>query len=475
MKIKAVVVICSLLILASIELCINAAAEPLVTGQPPSTVDQTAGATKLADAIKSNDYKVIPMIFTSYFAKGILIYTNPTDALQLTELLEQTVKTKLEQRKSLASLQNLAGQRFSKIIEDSKKILMAQLTPLGTFEEKTGVLSVIAELLSYDELVKMARTSHAMYQALLPEMERRKELIKYWTENEIVPITINVKYCRSIAFSHDGNLLALEENNSIQIVNGKTGTPLNSINKDVEEHWVSISFSPKSNKLAFSPNYVIASIWDVDKNEIVKKTNVESNIRCLVFSPDENTVAIGCYDGKIVLWNLITGEKKAFQAHDGKVRSIAYSPDGKKFVSGGFDLNLKVWDHDGKLINSHFNEGCETFEVVFSPDNETVTAIESHRDISKSYILLWNTKTEQTKIIKDYLHSISLSPDGLLLACDLDYRVSLLSLITGKSIKQLKANGIVELVRFAPNGRMIASYSEEQRELVLWKAKAISK
>ncbi len=489
MKIKAVVVICSLLIVASIELCLNAAAEPLVTGQLPLTVYQTAGATKLADAIKSNDYKIIPMIFASYFTKGILIYENPTAALQLTEQLEQTIKTKLEEQKSLASLQNLAGQRFSKIIENSKKMLMAaQKQSWGEFEKINQVVLQIAEYLSYDALVKWMRTSHEIYKTLLPEMQRRKELINYWTNHEFFPvITIKGDHnIGSIDFSHDGTTIASNEigEDVIRIWDVRTGKQMQTIHKEAGS-LSDVCFSLKSNKLAYVSTHNTAAIWDLDKNVLIASKTLQdptSKIISLALSPDEHMLAIGCDDGKIVLWNISTDKTKLFSAHNGGVNTIAFSRDGTKFVSGGYVSRFKIWDsvkvwETAKTIYT-FPEATNTVSVAFSPDNETVAATNAEmKEYPTDEIILLNINDNKKRILKGpkelNISSIDFSPDGMMLVAGLRRRgysgtIKLWALNTGTPIHEFET-GSVSSVKFSPTGKIIASCSNNQ--LQLWKAK----
>ncbi len=390
---------------------------------------------------------------------------------------------------AICSLLILASIELCLCAATQPKEKAPERTPLGSFEKNPVALLVIAPLLTYDELVRLAQTSASIYSILLPEMRRRKEaLINYWTNHEFFPvITIEGdRTIQSISFSHDGTTLASGENSEdvIRIWDTQTGKQIKTIQKEADT-FGNVCFSSKSNQLAYASESGTAAIWDLDKNVLIASKTLQyptSTIFSLALSPDERMLAIGCNNGKIVLWNISTDKTKLFSAHTGGVYTIAFSRDGTKFVSGGYISRIKIWDsvkvwETAKPIYT-FPEATNTVSVAFSPDNETVAATSGRKgEHSFDEIILLNINDNQKRILKASKHrrlsSIDFSPDGMMLVAGLklgsDYgTIKLWALNTGTLIKKFTTDPILS-VKFSPTGKMMASCSNNQ--LRLWKVK----
>jgi len=473
MKINSVILICGLFIFALIEVSLKVAAEHLVADKPGLTADQTTGAVKLADAITHNDTKVIPEIFIANLLEGILIYKNPDTALKLTGALEESVKARIKTTGDISfnSLRNNAGRAFSRLIEEIRKdIQVTQTAQQPSGYEFHPSISRIAQNESYDVLLRLAQSSHRIYDILLPELQKKFDSIQYWEKNELIPVNLMANsHLFSIAFSYDGTMLASEgDEKIIRIGDVRTAKQIKQLNKDAEFYNCKISFSPKSNKLAFSPKAGIVSIWDADTNTIVKSTKITGEAYSLAFSRDENTLAIGM-NGKILLWNLVSNEQKhLYPDGKGHIFSMNFSFDGTHLVASDRGKNIRVWDTKTLELIDEIHTSFWGGLVAFSPDNETFAVADLESIIIRNIV-----SKQQRSINIKYNHSVAFSPDGLLLVVASSYQINFYSVATLTQIRSINERDR-SVVAFSPNGKILAA-ALFGPIIQLWQAKSTSK
>lgn len=216
-------------------------------------------------------------------------------------------------------------------------------------------------------------------------------------------------WIRALAFSPDGQYLALSTDAEIMLLVAKTGKHERSVafagvggmTKDEEEELQSVASSSNVHNLAFSgdgeilagvgPNwrgawgdlhpstmkivgrFLLASIVPglgtgtagLEKSAGLKR---EINYRGLALSPDGRLAAMG--HGRLVkLWDVINdNDLQTLVGHTANVTSVAMTPDGRVIVSGGQDGVLKVWERaTGREIASFLALGNEDY-VAVTPD-----------------------------------------------------------------------------------------------------------
>ena len=319
-------------------------------------------------------------------------------------------------------------------------------TPLGAFEEKPDVIAPIAERLSYDELVKMARTSHEMYKALRLEMERRKVLVKYWQNNEMVPNPISKDFVGSLVrvnLSPDGTKLVTEDIEHTYVWDVASGKQLDKF-KFIEDQ-IMVDFSPDGLTLA-SAQTNRAKIWDIKKELPIKLIRTNERISSIAFSPDGKNLAIGC-ENTIFMWHIKSGTivtllHKNFQ-------SFAFSADGKMLASENGDGLIKIWDVflPRKINDFQLKVGPnKNLSLDFCPDNTTIALGNDEK------IILWNIKSNNKKVIipspTSVVRSLSFSPDGMILASASSDGIIRLWEKSGNLIKTLAAKEPVNFVKF---------------------------
>jgi WD40 repeat protein len=117
--------------------------------------------------------------------------------------------------------------------------------------------------------------------------------------------------------------------------------------------------------------------------------------------------------------------------HTDQVNAVAVTPDGRWAVSGSRDKTIKVWDiESSKLVVTHTGPAREVNSVTVTPDGKRI---------------LFGTRGEYVK-------------QGLQVA-EIDSKVTLWDLHSGKEIASFRHDGGVSAVAMTPDGRRVVSGS----------------
>jgi Tol biopolymer transport system component len=277
----------------------------------------------------------------------------------------------------------------------------------------------------------------------------------------------------SVAFSHDGDLLAAGTfTGEVKVWHAASALPLHTFrgHTDVVR---SVAFSPDGKTLASGSADRTVHLWEVSSGRCLKILQVQnSTVLTVAFSPDGKTLVSGdgSDDHTIRLWGVSSGQcLNTLRAHTEKVWSVAFSPDGKTLASGGFDQTVRLWNVSSgtclKTLQGHTNR---VESIAFSPDGKTLAS--SYED---HLVRLWVVGNGQClKSFRghtDIVWSVAFSPDGRTLASGSeDQTVRLWDASTGQCLKTLQGHlNLVRSVVFSPDGRTLASGSYDG-SIKLW-------
>ncbi len=248
----------------------------------------------------------------------------------------------------------------------------------------------------------------------------------------------------SVAFSPDGNTLAIRGRNEVLLGDINTGSlrtftgtrrvfdPHTGVTTGFSPNVFSVAFSPDGNTLAIGGNWII-SLLNTNTGETIHNfTDIACRIESVAFSPDGNTLAGGGSDGIVRLWDIKTETQRQIPTGQNGDIKVAFSPDGNTLATvpdiGG---QVLLWDvNTEKQLREFTAEGSppisRIFSMAFSPDGNTLaTGSEDYLDLGTRSrwdwtVTLWDVNTGKTlQTLTGHtrtVSSISFSPDGATLA-----------------------------------------------------------
>ena len=270
----------------------------------------------------------------------------------------------------------------------------------------------------------------------------------------------------SVAFSPDGNLLAMGDSNG-EIRLYQVADCQQILTCKGHTNWVvSLAFSPDGRTFASSSTDHIMKLWDIGTGQCLQiLQGHDDEVWSVAFSPDGDILASGSDDQTVRLWSVRTGEcLRVLQEHTAWVISVAFSPDGQTLASGSDDQTVRLWDfHTGECLRIFQGHHDGVRSITFSPQG---TMLVSGSD--DQTVRLWDVSTgECLRIFQGHraaIWSVAFSSKGDTLASGShDQTVRLWDFSSGECLRIFQGHSNwVFSVAFSPRGDMLASGSRDQ-------------
>lgn len=236
---------------------------------------------------------------------------------------------------------------------------------------------------------------------------------------------------------------------------------------------LAVAYSNDGNKIAIADNEGIIYIWQVanDQLELTLKGHTDW-VWSIAWSPDDKTLASSSSDRTIKLWDITTGQCfLTSPSNTNSNESVAWSPDGQILASGGEDLTIRIWHpQTGKNIKAFKLDTDWLFwaSVAWSPDGKILAVAVQEK------IQLWDLATATCiKTIlghEQYIVSVVWHPTANILASSsTDCTIKIWHLDTEECLQILQHDNYVWSVAWSHNGKMLASVSCDQKAK-LWDA-----
>ncbi len=204
--------------------------------------------------------------------------------------------------------------------------------------------------------------------------------VRLWDQTTDKPLSptvdAGVGFALDVAFSANGDLLAVGGDDGTQLFDARTLRPIGSpLVLPGSTEWV--AFSPDSTELATSTSKGFVRLWHVPDGRAVAPPLRVSPTRAtdVAFNPNGRTLVVGTHEGTAVTIDAATGVrigKPLRVSRDGETYAVEFSPDGETLATGTETGEIQLWDaatgtRRGAPLLFH---DSLVYVIVFSPNGK---------------------------------------------------------------------------------------------------------
>jgi WD40 repeat protein len=270
----------------------------------------------------------------------------------------------------------------------------------------------------------------------------------------------------SVVFSPDGKQLASgSHDKTVKVWDVATGQATLTL-RGHTDRVTSVAFSAGGKRLVSGSHDKTLKVWDtVTGRQIISLNRHVGEVLSVAFSPNGKRVASAGTDMTVLIWDAANGRQVlSLPGHSAVVQSISFSPDGRRLASASEDQTVRIWDAGrGTALFTLRGHSGPVGTVVFSPDGERIASASSMDFAGHHEIKVWNSVARQEAIVltnhSSWVYAVAFSADGRHLAsASADGSAKVWVAATGQEVRSFAGHsGMVYRVAFNPGGKSIAS------------------
>ena len=270
--------------------------------------------------------------------------------------------------------------------------------------------------------------------------------------------------CWSLAFSPDGETLAVGQKGTIDLLDAATGASAGKL-EGHKDRVYALSFRRDGARLASAGDDGTAIVWDL-ASRLAILTIPEGSllpIKALSYNPSGDRLVGGTDFGTVATWDAATGrELSRSRGHGGKIKRISFDRSGRRFASGSVDGLIKIWDAaSGDELLAIPDSDRVLAGLDFSPDGTELASAGRTLHIREAPPPDRVSPGRLTFLggHEGLTTGVAYSPDGSRMAtASHDRTVLIRDGRTGGVLSRLAGHsGALECLAFRPDGREIAS------------------
>ncbi len=226
-----------------------------------------------------------------------------------------------------------------------------------------------------------------------------------------------------LAFRPDGVQLAIGGGtpglpSEVRIFDVKGPGELGPRLKGHTEVTLSIAWSPDGKLIATGSQDRSSRIWEWPGGKELKNFKEHGDaVSRVCFSPDGKSLYTASLDHNIRRYEIATGAlMRTYAGHAEAVAALAVSADGKRLVSAGIEPALKWWNAEtGDATGAQGGHGGPVNEISLSKDGKTVVSVSADKTL-KTWDAIGTGQQRSFAGAADWLYAGAISPDAKLVA-----------------------------------------------------------
>ncbi len=231
-------------------------------------------------------------------------------------------------------------------------------------------------------------------------------------------------------------------------------------------------------EIAFGPDGLLLTDYSKDRRKVKLRDTFGKTIatidpkqndfpRIVISSDGQRLATINFHDQKVKLWDTSAKLIATINPQKGSIQ-LALDPHGTRFATVGDKGTIQWWDDKGKLIATFNTHQKDVYTIAFSPDGQRLAIL------GQDGVQLWDDNGRLIATPNTHqkdVYRVAFSPDGQRLAIgELEGEVQLWNVKRNTTTRIYTQQGIIDDLKFSPNGQWLVTCSQLTDQVKLWDA-----